>query len=172
MLKFLIAAVAILALLFAPLAYNEYQTIQKLKQMQDFVDKTPMPFEVFRPPAISVSGITNYTKLQMAITDDGIVYYYGKSEYAPSLIEPDSLIIVQHVYIENNSIGGFATEKDGQKYYFLPFGGFRALSTYRNTTHQYPTEIIAMYAGEKIKIDFEHESIYSKKMLEIIESMR
>jgi len=171
--KLLIAAIAILALLFAPLAYNEYTLNKKVSEIQGFADKIEMPFKVFRPPSISVSGVTNYTELQMAITNDGAVYYYGKSKYRPDLIEPNSLIIVQHAYIENASGSGFMTEKNGQKYYFMPYGGFRALSHYRNTSYQYATEIIIMYAGEKTPIDLGGvEANYSREMISIAESMR
>ncbi len=170
--KLLIAAIAVLALLFGPLAYNEYILNEKISGIQKFVDSTDLPFKVFRPPTASVSEITNYTKVQMAITDDGIVYYYGKSEYQPSLVEFGSLIIVQHAFVENASSSGFATEKNGQKYFYMPYGGFRALSNYRNTTYQNPTEIIIMYAGEKGMIDFEKEPEYSREMILIAESMR
>ncbi len=171
--KLLLAAIAVLALLFGPLVYNEYTLNEKIGGIQKFVDSTDLPFKVFRPPTASVSEITNYTKVQMAITDDGIVYYYGKSEYKPDLIEKNSLIIVQHAYIENASESGFTTEKNGQKYYYLPMGGFRSLSHYRNTSYPYATEIIIMHAGEKKPIDLSgEEAEYSKKMIVIAESMR
>lgn len=170
--KLIIAIIAVLILLLAPLVYNEYTLNSKMSQMQTYVDKTQMPFKVFRPPAVSVDGLTNYTKLQMAITDDGIVYYYGKSEYKPNLIEPFSLIIVQHVYIENNSEAGFATEKNGQKYFYFPYeSGLRTLAFSKNTTYPNLTEIVMLFAGSSNKTTLEEEPEYSREMIRIAESM-
>lgn len=171
--KFLIAAAAILILLFGPLAYSEYQMGLKMDTIQKEADKSALPFKVFRPPTAPVSRLTNYTDVQMAITNDGVVYYYGKSKYEPNLMELGSLTIIQHAYIENSSSGGFVTEKNGQKYFYMPYGGFRALSHYRNTTYTTPTEIIMMQAGEKKSIDLGgEEPVYSKAMIAIAESMK
>ena len=172
MLKFLIAAIAILALLFGPMIYAEYQLGAKIANIQTQADKTVTPFKVFRPPTASVEALTNYTKVQMAITGDGVVYYYGKSEYAPDLIEPNSLLIIQHVYIPNASGGGFETEKNGQKYFYFSLNGLRTLVFSKNTNYANPTEINLILAGTLgagVKLDDEPE--YSKKMIGIAESM-
>jgi len=171
--KLLLAAIAILAILFAPLAYNEYSMIKKMGDIQKFVDSTSKPFKVFRPPSTSVEGITNYTNLQIAITNDGIVYYYGKSTYRPDLIESNSFIIIQHAYIENSSGGGFATEKNGQKYYFFASSGMRTLVFSKNTSYNNPTEINLIAAGTLgAGIALTDEPMYSKEMIKIAESMR
>ena len=171
--KLLLAAIAILAILFAPLAYNEYSMIKKMGDIQKFVDSTSKPFKVFRPPSTSVEGITNYTNLQIAITNDGIVYYYGKSTYRPDLIESNSFIIIQHAYIENSSGGGFATEKNGQKYYFFTYNGLRTLVFSKNTSYSNPTEINFIAAGTLgAGIALTDEPAYSKAMISLAESMR
>ncbi len=171
--KLLIAAVAILVLLFAPLLFEQYRLDAKIKQIQLEADKTVLPFKVFYPPTATVGLFTNSTKVQMAITDDGVVYYYGPSEYKPNLIEPRSFIVVQHAYIENSSGGGFATEKNGQKYYFFTHNGMRTLVFSKNTSYNNPTEINLIAAGTPGEgLALTDEPVYSREMIKIAESMR